>query len=88
MAIEPNGAPAAPLSVEQLQAEIASAREDLLSSVTALKGQLTSEALRERAAENVKGWFVDEFGTPRVNHIVIVGGVVAGAIVLRALLKR
>lgn len=77
-----------PSEVTELQAELASARADLLDSIAALKSQANGAALAERAKNSAKQWFVDASGAPRVDRIAIVGGVVVGFVLLRALGRR
>lgn len=81
--------PAAPApTVAELQSELASAREDLLSSWNDLTAELNPQALIRRAGDSAKGWFTDDFGGPRIDRIGIVAGAVVGVIALRALLRR
>lgn len=88
MAIEPNGTPTPAPSPAELQAEIAAARDELVASITALRGQVQPDALARRAAQNVKGVFTDDLGSPRLDRIGMVAGALVGFIVLRALIKR
>lgn len=74
--------------VTELQAELASARADLVDAIVDLKSQFNGPAIAERAGNSVKQWFLDSSGGPRVDRIAIVGGVVLGMIVLRALGRR
>lgn len=76
------------LAVTELQEEIASARADLLDSIAALKSQANGQAMAQRAAASVRRWFVDASGAPRVDRIAVVGGVVVGVVLLRALGRR
>lgn len=75
-------------TVGDLQAEIAAAREDLLASIADLRGQATPAALGNRALANVKGFFIDDDGAPRVKNIAITAGVVVGVIAVRAIFRR
>lgn len=86
MAIDSPNQPDA--AVTDLQAEIASARADLLDSIAALKSQANGQAMAQRAAASVRRWFVDASGAPRVDRIAVVGGVVVGVVLLRALGRR
>lgn len=75
-------------AVTELQAEIVAARADLLDSIAALKSQANGQAMAQRAAASVRRWFVDASGAPRIDHIAVVGGVVVGVVLLRALGRR
>jgi Protein of unknown function (DUF3618) len=84
---DPSPAPPAAPSVAELQAEIASAREDLVASLNALRAQTSPGALARRGGRNVAGFFTDEFGGIRPERVAIVGAVVIGFIAIR-LLRR
>jgi hypothetical protein len=75
-------------SVEELQAEIESARNDLVDSLNELKSQARPGALVKRGQRNVMGFFTDEFGGIRPERIAIVGAVVVGVLALGALRRR
>lgn len=84
-------APAAkpePPSIPELQAQIASAREDLVASIATLKAETTPGALARRGGRSVRGWFTDEYGGIRPGRVAIVGGVVVGLVALRVLRHR
>lgn len=68
---------------EQLQAEIESARNDLLSSMTALREQTTPAALLHRGKKKVTDFFVDEYGGVRPDRVAITAGVVVTWVVVR-----
>jgi hypothetical protein len=76
--------PAAP-SVEDLQAEIAAAREDLVATIAELKEQATPGALVQRGRRAVTGWFTDEYGGIRPERVAIVGAVVVGFVAIRVI---
>ena len=75
-------------TVEELQAEITAAREDLVASIGELKAQAQPKALAERAGNNVKGFFTDEYGGIRPDRVAIVAAVVVGFVVLRTIRRR
>lgn len=75
-------------AVTELQVEITAARADLLDSINALRSQANGPAIAQRATASVKRWFLDASGAPRVDRIAIVGGVVVGVVLLRALSRR
>jgi len=75
-------------SVEDLQAEIESARDDLVQSLNELKAQTKPGALVKRGQRNVLGFFTDEFGGVRPDRVAIVGAVVVGILALGALRRR
>jgi len=85
--MSPVTASTAPQSVAQLQAEIASAREDLVESLSQLKAETTPGAIARRGSRKVTGWFTDEFGGVRPERVAIVGAVVVGLIAIK-LLRR
>ncbi len=75
-------------SVEELQAEIESARNDLVASIDQLKAQAKPKALITRAQRNVMGFFTDEFGGVRPERVAVVGAVVIGIFALGAIRRR
>ena len=75
-------------TVEELQAEIESARDDLVSSLNELKAQTKPGALVKRGQRNVLGFFTDEFGGVRPERVAIAGAVVVGILMLGALRRR
>ena len=75
-------------SVEELQAEIESARDDLVNSLNELKAQTKPGALAKRGQRNVLGFFTDEFGGVRPERVAIAGAVVVGIFMLGALRRR
>jgi Protein of unknown function (DUF3618) len=75
-------------SVTDLQAEIESARDDLVNSLNELKAQTKPAALAKRGQRKVTGFFTDEFGGVRPDRVAIVGGVVLGIVILGALRRR
>jgi hypothetical protein len=83
---QPLPKPPAP-SVADLQAEIESARQDLLATIDELKAQTKPGALADRGKRNVMGFFTDEFGGVRPERVAVVGAVVVGIVAL-ALLRR
>jgi hypothetical protein len=75
-------------SVEELQAEIESARNDLVASLDELTAQTKPGALAKRGQRNVLGFFTDEFGGVRPERVAIVGAVVLGIFVLGTIRRR
>ena len=84
---DPSTEPTAPPTVAELQAEIATAREQLVASIDELKAQTTPGALARRGGRNIAGFFTDEFGGIRPERVAIVGAVVVGLIAFR-LIRR
>ena len=84
----PEAAPESAKSIADLQAEVAAAREELVASLGELKSQTQPKALAERAGNNVKGFFTDEYGGIRPDRVAIVGAVVVGIVVLRMIRRR
>jgi hypothetical protein len=80
----PTPAPA-PRTAEQIQSDIESAQKQLAATVDELSERLSPQALAEDATGVVKGWFVHSDGSVKVKPIAIIGGTLAGLIVLRQL---
>ena len=66
-----------------LQAEIAAARHELAATIGVLKGEMTAGAFARRGGRAVMGLFTDEAGGVRLERVAIVGGVIAGLVVLK-----
>lgn len=77
-----------PPTIPELQAQIASAREDLVASIATLKAETTPGAMARRGGRAVRGWFTDEFGGVRPERVAIAGAVVLGLITLRMIRRR
>jgi hypothetical protein len=75
----------APPTIPELQAQIASAREDLVASIATLKAETTPGAMVRRGGRSIRGLFTDEFGGVRPERVGIVGAVVVGVIALGVL---
>ena len=74
-----------PRTAEQIQSDIESAQKQLASTVDELSERLSPQALAEDATGVVKGWFVHPDGSVKGKPIAIIGGTLAGLIVLRQL---
>lgn len=72
-----------PPSAAALQAEIESARADLVTSLAELKEQSSPAALARRGKAAVTGFFVDEYGGVRPERIAMAAGAVVTLVVLR-----
>lgn len=72
-----------PASAAALQAEIESAREDLVTSLAELKEQVSPAALVRRGRARVTGFFVDEYGGIRPERVAMAAGAVVVLVVLR-----
>jgi hypothetical protein len=72
-------------SVAQIQADIASNQQRLADTVDELSGRIAPQALAEEAKAKVKGVFVHPDGSPKGKPIAIIGGAIAGLVVLRAI---
>ena len=70
-------------SAEQLEAEIAQARDSLASTIEQLRAETTPQALARRGVGRVKGFFVDEYGGVRPERVAAAAGVVVTLVVLR-----
>jgi len=84
----PATTPAEAPSMDELQAEVAAARDDLVTSLGELKAQTTPKALAQRGARSVTGWFTDEYGGIRPERVAIAGAVVVGLVALRIIRRR
>ena len=83
----PSTTPSAPTTAD-LQAEISAAREELVATISTLKGEMTPAAMARRGGRAITGWFTDEFGGIRPERVAIVGAVVAGIVVLKIIGRR
>lgn len=79
---------ASPSSVVDLQTNVAAARQELVSSLVALKSETTPGALAQRSLGAAKGWFTDEYGGIRPKRVAIAGAIVIGVIAVKALGRR
>lgn len=77
-----------PPTIPELQAQIASAREDLVASIATLKAETTPGAMARRGGRAITGWFTDEYGGIRPQRVAIVGAVVVGFIAFRVIRHR
>ena len=80
-AADPPGPPAR--SAAQIQSDIASGQQDLAKTVDEISERIAPEAIAEQAKGAVKSWFVHPDGSPKGKPIAIIGGTLAGLIVLR-----
>lgn len=72
----PDGTPARPgRSPEELEAEIAEARQRLAATLDELKVQVQPGSLARRGRRAMLGWFTDEYGGVRPERVAIVVGV-------------
>lgn len=78
----------APPTIPELQAQITSAREDLVASIATLKAETTPGAMARRGGRAITGWFTDEYGGIRPQRVAIVGAVVVGLVALRVIRRR
>jgi hypothetical protein len=74
-------------SPADIQAQIASAREDLAATLAELRAATTPGALAKRGLHAVGGWFTDEHGGIRPERVAIAGAVVASFVAV-AVLRR
>ena len=75
-------------STVDLQAELAAAREELAASIAELKAQASPGAIAERGKRAVTGFFTTADGGVNVKRVAIVGGIVAGIVVIKILRRR
>lgn len=69
-------------SLVDLQAEVAAAREELVSSLAELKSQTTPAAMVQRGGRAVFGFFTDEYGGIRPERVAIAAVVTVGVLAL------
>lgn len=69
-------------SLVDLQAEVAAAREELVSSLAELKAQTTPQAMVQRGGRAMLGFFTDEFGGIRPERVAIAAVVTVGVLAL------
>ncbi len=81
------GSPSAP-SLVDLQTQVVAAREELVASLSTLKGETSPGALAQRGLGAIKGWFTDEYGGIRPERVAIAGAVVAGFVAIKILGRR
>lgn len=76
-------APGPTPSADQLEAEIAQARDSLASTIEQLRAETTPQALARRGVGTVKSFFVDEYGGVRPERVAAAAGVLVTLVVLR-----
>lgn len=77
-----------PPTTDDLRTEVAAAREELVATIAALKGEMTPGALARRGGRAITGWFTDEYGGIRPERVAIAGAVVAGIVLLKIVGRR
>lgn len=75
-------------SLVDLQTNVVTAREELVSSLVTLKAETSPAALAQRGLGAAKGWFTDEYGGIRPERVAIASAVVVGYIALKVLRRR
>jgi hypothetical protein len=75
-------------SLVDLQTNVVAAREELVASLVALKGETSPAALAQRGLGAAKSFFTDEYGGIRPQRVAIAGAVVVGYIAIKALGRR
>jgi len=85
---QPDSTPPSAPSIDELQAEVSAARDDLVASLAELKSQTAPKALVQRGGRSITGWFTDEYGGIRPERVAIAGAVVLGIIALRLVARR
>jgi len=84
----PATAPSPAPSIDDLQAEVSAARDELVSSLSELKTQTAPKALVQRGGRSITGWFTDEYGGIRPERVAIAAAVVVGLVALRIVARR
>jgi len=74
--------------IVDLQTNVVAAREELVSSLVALKAETAPAALAQRSLGVAKGWFTDEYGGIRPERVAIAGAIAIGFVALKVLRRR
>lgn len=75
-------------SRDQLVESIRLREQRLAATVDELVGRVHPKALTARAADSARGIVVDESGSPRVDRLALIGGVVLAGIAAAGLIAR
>jgi len=74
--------------LSELEADIEATRTRLAATIDQLAYRTSPKTIARREMSAVKGYFVDETGSPRTDHVVRVAGGVAAAVVLYVVLRK
>ena len=77
-----------PRETDDLVAEIDEVREHLASTIDTLIDRTSPKSILRRGVASVKGKFIDENGSPRLETIVPVVAAVAGTIAAAVVVRR
>ncbi len=69
-------------STAQIEADMDATRARLENTLTEIQQQLSPRNILDREVAKVRGFFVDEYGAVRPDHVAMVGGAVVGSVVL------
>ncbi len=69
-------------SIAQIEADMDATRARLEDTLTEIQTQLSPRNIVDREVARVRGFFVDEYGAVRPDHVAMVGGAVVGSVVL------
>ncbi|MBK6762671.1 MAG: DUF3618 domain-containing protein [Micrococcales bacterium] len=75
-------------SIAEIESDMEATRARLAATLGELKVAAQPKTILNRQAEKVKGFYVDEYGAVRIDHVAITVGVVVGVIVLRRTWRR
>lgn len=75
-------------SLAEIESDMDATRARLAETLNELKVATQPKNILNRQAEKVKGFYVDEYGAVRIDHVAITVGVVVGVIVLRRTWRR
>lgn len=71
-------------SVAQIEADMAATRERLARTMDDLQDSVSPHALRQRAVDRVRGFYLDEFGGIRPARVAVTAAVLVGWLLLRS----
>ncbi len=75
-------------SIPEIQADIAETRDRLARTLADLKVEANPKHIAAKKTEQLKGFFLDEYGGVRPDRVLMVAGGVVGLLVLRRIVRR
>ena len=74
--------------LSEIEQEIEATRERLASTIDELAYRASPKTIAKREVSAVKGFFVDESGSPRTDNIAKVVGGLVGVVVVFAVIRK
>ena len=74
--------------ISSIESEMEQARARLAATIDQLVHRASPKTIAKREVASVKGFFVDEYGSPRRGNIAKVAGGVAGFVVVFVVLRK